>query len=473
MPKTFSFKLAAAFAGIGIAAAALTAILVNVAFGSRFTGYLDSQRAARTEQLVDALADSYDRSDGWDTPDLEKLAPLALMDGGTLRLEDTSGDRVWEASSAALGEHYATAHRAMMNSGPLGPERRLAISVDERVVGVAWVRIPEPGVLPADVSFRSSVNRLLLFGGIAAGLVALLLGVVLARRATAPARALTGAARALASGDRAKRVEYEASDEFGEMAQTFNLMADTIEEEDRLRRAFASDVAHELRTPLAVLRSEIEALQDGVRASTPAALGSLHEETLRLTRLVGDLETLARADAAGFSLERASIDLATLARETVAEFEPFFGDRGIGIEERLESSPAEADPVRMRQVISNLLSNALKFAPDHSVLRVETATEGTWAVLRVHDAGPGIPSDELSRIFDRFFRGTAARGSGSGIGLTVVRELVRAHGGDVSASNEAGGGAVFTVRLPSSAARPVHTTSSTGASSVGMDEWGR
>ncbi|MEX2556090.1 MAG: ATP-binding protein [Actinomycetota bacterium] len=470
MPRTFSFKLGAAFAGIGIAAAALTAILVNVAFGSRFTGYLDSQRAARTEQLVDALADSYDRSDGWDTSDLEKLAPLALMDGGTLRLEDTSGSRVWEASSAALGDHYATAHRAMMNSGALGPERRLAISVDGKGVGVAWVRIPEPGVLPADVSFRSAVNRLLLYGGIAAGLAALLLGIVLARRATAPARALTGAARALASGDRAQRVDYQAADEFGEMAQTFNLMADTIEEEDRLRRVFASDVAHELRTPLAILRSEIEALQDGVRTSTPAALGSLHEETLRLTRLVGDLETLARADAAGFSLERAPTDLATLARETVAEFEPFFGDRGIRIEARLEAAPAEADPVRMRQVISNLLSNALKFSPDGGRLTVETTQDGAWSVLRVADEGHGIPADEIARVFDRFFRGTGARGTGSGIGLTVVRELARAHGGDASVSNEAGRGAAFAVRIPSSAPRAVHTVSSSRDATVGSNE---
>lgn len=470
MPRTFSFKLGAAFAGIGIAAAALTAILVNVAFGSRFTGYLDSQRATRTEQLVGALADSYDRSGGWDTSDLERLAPLALMDGGTLRLEDATGARVWEASSAALGEHYATAHRSMMNSGALGPERRLQISFDDEAVGVAYVRIPEPGVFPADVSFRASVNRLLLLGGIAAGLAAMLLGIVLARRATGPARALTGAARAFASGDRAERVDYAGSDEFGEMAQTFNLMADTIEEEDRLRRVFASDVAHELRTPLAILRSEIEALQDGVRASTPHALASLHEETLRLTRLVGDLEALARADAAGFSLERASIDLATLARATVAEFEPFFGDRDVDIEARLDPAPAEADPVRMRQVISNLLSNALKFSPDHGRLTVQTARDGAWSVVRVTDEGPGIPADELARVFDRFFRGGGARGSGSGIGLTVVRELVRAHGGDVSVGNEPGRGATFAVRIPSSVPRDAHTVSSSAGGTMRVRE---
>lgn len=465
MPRTFSFKLGAAFAGVGIAAAALTAILVNLAFGSRFAGYLDEQRLLRQQQLVGAVADSYQRMDGWVPADLEKLAPLALMDGGTLRLEDADRRTVWQASAEALGSHYAAAHRDMMGSGPLGPERQLPITVQDRLVGVAIVRIPEPGVVPADVSFRASVNRLLLFGGIGAGVIALLLGVVLARRATAPARALTQAARAVASGDRTQRVAYDGTDEFGEMAQTFNLMADTIAEEDRLRRTFASDVAHELRTPLAILRSEIEALQDGVRAATPKALASLHEETLRLTRLVGDLETLARADAAGFSLDRARVDLAHLARETIAEFEPFFDDRGVRIDARLEPTDVEADPVRMRQVLSNLLSNALKFSPDAGVVQVETACDGAWAVLSVRDAGPGIPPDELPNIFDRFFRGAGARGSGSGIGLTVVQELVRAHGGDVAASNERGG-ASFTVRVPSSGARTVHTEPSSRDATV-------
>lgn len=448
MRRTFSVRLAAAFAGVGIAAAALTAILVNLAFGSRFAGYLDEQRAARQSQLVAALAGSYNRMGGWNGADLETLAPLALMDGGSLRLEDPAGRTLWEVTVESLGGHYAAMHRSMMGSGPLGPEQRIPVTIGGRVAGIAYVRLPEPGVLPADVSFRSAVNRLLLIGGIAAGVTALLLGIVLARRATAPTRALTRAAHALASGDRTRRVDYHAPDEFGEMAQTFNLMADTIAQEDRLRRAFASEVAHELRTPLAILRSEIEALQDGLRPPSPKALASLHEETLRLARLVGDLETLAHADAAGFSLDHVSLDLATLAARSIAEFEPFFGDRGLHIETTLGPAPTEADPVRIGQVISNLLSNALKFSPNDGAVRIETRSDGPWAVLEVSDEGPGIPAGEQSRVFDRFFRGSGARGSGSGIGLTVVRELVRAHGGDASVRSEPGLGATFVVWLP-------------------------
>ena len=430
MRRSFALRLAAAFAGIGIAAAALTAILVNAAFGARFEGYLEEQRHLRQRQLVAALADSYRRAGGWDPSDLAPLAALVLMDGGTLRLLDEAGRSVWEPAADPEGSAMARMHRRMMGGGPLGPEERLAIEVDGSVVGTAVVRLPEPGLL------------------------ALGLGVLLARRATAPARELTRAARALASGDRSHRVAVEAADEFGEMAHAFNAMADAIEEEDRLRRAFAADVAHELRTPLAILRSQIEALQDGVEEPGPRALGSLHEETLRLARLVADLETLASAEAAGFSLERRPAPLRPLLEDAVREFAGPFDAADVRLEPRLDDVTADVDPVRIRQVVSNLLSNALKFTPPGGIVRIELGREGGEAVLRVRDSGPGIPPDELPHVFDRFFRGRGARGRGSGIGLTVARELVLAHGGGIVVESEPGRGTTFTVRLPLAPSAP-------------------
>ncbi|MBI4728813.1 MAG: HAMP domain-containing protein [Acidobacteria bacterium] len=458
MSRSFTFRLAAAFTGIGVAAAALTAILVNLAFGGRFTRYVGERQEVRERQIVAALVDSYVGNEGWDRARLDALAPMVLMDGSTLRVEDALGRGIWETSEGAVAAHMARMHRNMMMMAPLGAERRIPIDTGTAVVGFAVLRTPESGFLPADVAFRASVNRLLLAGGIAAGVVALVLGIALARRATAPARALTSAARALATGDRARRVEAGSGDEFGEMAQAFNLMADTIEEEDRLRRGFAADVAHELRTPLAILRSQVEALQDGIAKPSPPALASLHEEVLRLSRLVADLETLARADAAGFSLEPRPVALGALVRDAVNEFAGPFEAEGVRVETDLGEVTVEADATRLRQVVSNLLSNALKFSPAGSAVRVDLAREESWAVLRVADSGPGIPSDEVARVFDRFFRGSGNRTGGSGIGLTVVRELVRAHGGEVEVSSEFGKGTRFTVRLPvgrvSAAAHP-------------------
>lgn len=469
MRRSFAFRLAAAFAGVGVAAAALTAILVNLAFGSRFTGYLEDRRSLRQEQLAAALADSYVRMDGWDVADLETLAPLALMDGGTLRLEDAGGEAVWEANADSTGQAMAEMHRQMMGGGPLGPERSVSIDVGGETVGTAFVRLPEPGLLPQDVAFRSSVNRLLVLGGIAAGLAALLLGAVLARRATAPARELTRAARALTEGDRSRRVAVGTEDELGEMARAFNRMADTIEEEDRLRRAFAADVAHELRTPLAILRTQIEGLQDGVLSASPEALASLHDETLRLARLVADLETLASAEAAGFSLERRTTELRPVLEDAAREFAGPFEAAGVELRTRLADAVAEVDPTRIRQVVANLLSNAVKFTPSGGRVDLELRAEDDRATVRVSDSGPGIGSDELPHVFDRFFRGRGARAAGSGIGLTVARELVHANGGSIDVTSEPGKGSVFIVRLPlaSRAPRSPFIPPSQGPATVG------
>jgi len=469
MRRSFALRLAAAFAGVGIAAAALTAILVNVSFESRFTSYLEEQQRARQRQLVAGLADSYVRMGGWDAGDLLTLESLALMDGGTLRLADVDGATVWEPS-AGEGGRLAEMHRQMMGSGPLGPERGLPIRVDGEVVGTAIVRLPAAGLLPQDISFRSSVNHMLLVGGIVAGIAALAAGLLLARKATAPARQLTRAARAVAAGERSERVDFDSPDEFGEMANAFNAMADTIEEEDRLRRAFAAEVAHELRTPLTILRTQIEAIQDGVVEPSSPALGSLHEESLRLTRLVQDLETLASADAAGFTLNRTRTDLQAVLREAVEEFAGPYGAQDVHLSTDLGDVEVVADATRIRQVVANLLSNALKFTPEGGTVRLTLERDGADALVTVSDTGPGIPSDELPRLFDRFFRGRGVRAGGSGIGLTVARELALAHGGDIRVRSRPGRGATFAFRLPDASSRarepftgPSHPPATVGA----------
>ena len=454
MRRSFALRLAAAFAGVGIAAAALTAILVNVAFGSRFSSYLDAQQQAREQQLVASLADSYQRSGGWDTHDLESLTPLAFMDGGTLRLTDAGGRTVWAPTSDQLLGQMARMHEQMMGGAVLGAPQQLQITVSGDVVGTAVVQLPATGVLPQDVSFRASVNRLLLFGGLIAGAAALVLGIVLARRATAPARELSNAARAFAAGDRARRVTYDEPDEFGEMASAFNAMGDAVEEEDRLRRDFTAEVAHEVRTPLAVLRSQIEAIQDGVLESDETTVASLHEETLRLTRLMGDLETLASADAAAFSLAPSTTGLKPLLEGCIQEFAGPYEANGVSLEADLADVSAEVDANRTRQIVSNLLSNAAKFTPSGGSVRIELRARDAEAVITVADTGPGVAAEDLPHVFERFYRGRGVRAGGSGIGLTVVRELAEAQGGSVQVTSEPGAGARFTVRLPRASSGP-------------------
>jgi two-component system, OmpR family, sensor histidine kinase BaeS len=343
----------------------------------------------------------------------------------------------------------------MMGTAALGPSQRLPVTVDGTVVGTAVVRLPLQGLLTANVAFRDAVNRLLLVGGLLGALAAVGLGLMLARRATVPVRDLTRTARLLAGGNRAARVQQRSGDEFGQMAAAFNSMADTIVEEDWLRQTFAADIAHELRTPLMILSSQLEAMEDGVLDLGSDSIRSLQEETRRMSKLVGDLEVLASADAAHFTLQKERVDLAVVAAAVAAEFGQLFQAEAVQLETQLEPAIVEGDPGRLRQIVGNLLANALKFTPRGGRVRIRLWQEADRAVIEVSDSGPGIPKDELGRVFERFFRGRAARAGGSGIGLTVVRELITAHGGDVRVANAIDGGAVFTVTLPMAAGNRV------------------
>ena len=233
----------------------------------------------------------------------------------------------------------------------LEPAQRVTITVNGKAVGTALVRLPQVTALPAAVAFRGEVIGLVLAAGAAGALLAAGLGVVFARRAARPVRAAAAAARALAAGDRDTRLDAGRADEFGQMGAAFNALADAAEDQEQLRQGFAAEVAHELRTPLTILRSQVEGLQVGVLDPTPAALTSLDEEVRRMSRLVADLQILGSADAAGFSLERAPVDLAELAEETAREFAGLFEGAGVRLQTRLEPGhrvgrpgPGRADP---------------------------------------------------------------------------------------------------------------------------------
>ena len=447
MRRSLGVRLALAFAAVGIGAAALTAVAVNLAFGARFASYVSAQQQARRGQLVAALSASYRDQGRWSPAVLAGLDPLTAMADEQVSVLDARGRLVWSSQSAASGSMAAMDH-AMMGTPALGPAAHVPVVVAGTQVGTALIRLPAAGPSAVDQAFRGSVERLLLLSGIGAGVLAVAVGVVLARRVTAPVRSLTAAARSLTAGQRPRRLEPGSPDELGQMAVAFNAMADAVEAEDILRCSFARDIAHELRTPLTVLQSQLEALQDGLASPGPEALASLHDETLRLARLVADLETLASADGAPFTLERQLVEVAPLVTAAIAEFAGPMQEKGLSIQSRLSEVAVEGDPVRLRQVVANLLSNAVKFVPAGASIWVNLQSDETWASLTVGDDGPGIAPEDLPHIFERFFRGHGTRAGGSGIGLAVVAGLVEAHGGHVTATSEPGRETIFTIRLP-------------------------
>ncbi len=446
MTRSLGRRLGLGFAAIGIGTAVLAVLVVNLAFSSRFDTYQEQQRAARAEQITGAVSSAYDPAGGWDRQRLDELAPALAMAGADVRLLDPGGEQVWSTDEAS--SPLAAMHRAMTVAGPLAEPVSVPITVDGQQRGTLEVSLPVGSVPAADQEFRSSVNRLLLGGGLLVAVAASLLGLLLARRVTRPVAELTDAARDLHAGDRGRRAAVAGRDEVAELATAFNELAESAERQEALRQSFAADVAHELRTPLAILRSQLEAVQDGVLDLTPALIGSLHEETLRLGRLVADLETLTGAEAVSFSLEHRPVDLAVVVRSVTAGFGPRLTEARLTLETRLAPSLVCGDRIRLAQVVTNLLTNALKFVPGGGRITISTEADADHVRLIVRDDGPGIPATELPRVFDRYFRGSRARAGGSGIGLAVVAALVGAHGGAAMADNDPHGGAVVTITVP-------------------------
>ena len=379
--------------------------------------------------------------------------PQHTSDHNTDHSTDHSGEHSGGnvgAPSAPPAQVTLAAQRLLPVSVSTSQTVTVPIVVNGQDVGSARLTLPA-GMDPSVATLRQSMLTTLAAGAALAVALAVLAAAFVARRLSRPVVALTAATRAFADGDpRAGELVRAGPGELGELAEAFTTMASTIRRQDEVRRAVVADVAHELRTPVTILRGQTEAILDGVSEPTPERLVSLHDEVLRLERLTDDLATLSAADAAALSLHRAPVDLAELARRSLDALAPVLDDAGLSA--RLDVGHAvvvAGDDTRLVQVVTNLVNNAAKFTPPGGSVTLTVARVDDEAVLTVADTGPGISADDLPHLFERFWRGSAARvHRGTGIGLSVVRALVLAHGGTVTADSPPGWGARFTVRLP-------------------------
>jgi signal transduction histidine kinase len=319
---------------------------------------------------------------------------------------------------------------------------------------------PPPGESAAEEAsvsaLSSSVNRYLLWGGLLAVAVAALVTFFLSRRILRPVESLAHAARGLSRGDFSQRVDVRSKDEFGELAKTFNSMAEDLERTEQLRRNLVADVAHELRTPLSNIQGHLEAIRDGLLPPEPATFDSIYEEVLLLARLVEDLQELTLAEAGQLTLVRQSADVAEIVRRALAAAQPPAEAKGLTLEAKLPEGQAIAEvaPERIGQVLRNLLSNAITHTSKGGLITVDLKDDGDELHIGVADTGDGIPPEDLPYVFERFYRADPSRvraTGGAGLGLTIARRLVEAHGGTIGVESEVGKGSRFTFTLPKKA----------------------
>jgi len=286
--------------------------------------------------------------------------------------------------------------------------------------------------------------------------LAALVSIPLAQRMVERIRNLASATHRLASGRYDTRIPEESSDELGRLARDFNALALTLEKHEQARRQWIADISHELRTPLSILRGEIEAMQDGVRTATPQAIGSLHGEVIRLSRLVNDLYDLSLSDLGALAYSKADTELAEALCQALDLYRPDYADKGISLEADLPPGtayPLFADSERLHQLFSNLLENSLKYTDTGGRLRVFVERDGGTATVHFQDSGPGVPEGDLGKLFDRLYRVDSSRSresGGAGLGLSICRSIVEAHAGTIAAFPSPLGGLWVKIEFPMS-----------------------
>ncbi|MCC7362371.1 MAG: HAMP domain-containing protein [Anaerolineales bacterium] len=468
-PHSLGVKLTLAFLAVALTVAGLVALFLRLTNANQLDRLIIEQQR---RELHSALVDYYTANGSW-----AGVYAALFQRGGPPATQSVNDHNNWNAGPhpGYGGGHNRWGLFALVNAAgvvisPLYPAfppgavvaaRALAsgeaVEVNGQVVGTILTAGLPPGLTPEESAYLERTNTALLLAGLGAVAVALIVGLLLARTLTRPLQALTQAADRMAGGDLEQEVTVRGNDEIGALAAAFNQMSRAVARANKARRQMTADVAHELRTPLTVVGGYIESMRDGVVAPTPERLSVIYAEVEHLQHLVGDLRTLSQADAGELKLNRQPVAPEDLLHQAVTAFEHQAEQQGVRL--AVEGAPAapavDVDEVRLTQVLSNLVSNALRYTPHggHVTLKAEPA--GSQVTLTVADTGPGIAPAHLPFIFNRFYRADMARtgeGGESGLGLAIVKALVEAHGGTIEAHSDLGRGTTFAIRL--AACRP-------------------
>jgi signal transduction histidine kinase len=312
------------------------------------------------------------------------------------------------------------------------------VIVQGQQVGTAQVTFVSGELAQAEMHVRDALSGTVAIGAVIAALVAALAAAPIALRIVRPLRRVTDAAQRLGDGDATARAgEHRAPGEIGTLNRTFDAMAERLQANDIARRNLAADVAHELRTPLTLLQGGCEEIIDGITEPSIEHFVQMHDDVLRLRRLVDDLGALAEADAAlaGPNIAVERCDLAEIAAGAADALRPLAESNQQQVNRHLETAMLNGDPTRLAQIVTNLLTNAIKFTPPGGTIELDVRRNSVRreTTLTVSDSGPGIPVEDRPHVFERFYRSDSARPvAGSGIGLAVVAQLVKAHGGTVA-----------------------------------------
>ena len=440
------FRLSVTLAVIILVTVGTIYLFVSERIAVEMENYEKISAGYRSHQIRSSLYFFYDENGSWegvqsvvqDTARVSATRIILVAGNGTV-VGDSKGGEL-------LGTNYTYTDSSNIP---------LELVWGQEIVGKAYI-ISDPATEPYVAPFlrlSTSINRSLLLGGSLAIAIALLLIFFLSRRITSPIGALAKVARRLGRGDLSQRVQLRGEGEVSALAQAFNSMAADLEHAEQLRRNLVADVAHELRTPLSNIQGYLEAIRDGVIKPDAATIRSLNEEAALLSGLVNELQELSLVEAGELKLVYQAEDITNLIKQAVTPWQPQLAAKEISLSLDLpDNLPlAYIDWQRVQQVLQNILENAVAHTGKGGNITVAATKQGDWVEVSMSDNGEGIPSEDLPNIFERFYRVDRSRAratGGSGLGLTIARRLVEAHGGKITVKSKLGKGSRFSFTLP-------------------------
>ncbi len=427
----------------------LASFMINQALDRQFIAYLAESENERNQQIIATIQALYRETPSW--PGIrEDLEVLSLVTNSQIRIIDVNGNLLFETFQMRRGPR----HQSMMEAGNASTytteekiffDNAVRARVQVTTVSQRMGRLHNT----QDILFRQTINNSVIQAGFLSLLFALLISYILSNRLTKPLLTLLTSVRNFGRGDLSQRVLITSNDEISWLNQAFNEMAANLQNLEVIRKKSTDDVAHELRTPLTTIRGYLEAMSDEVLEANKENLGVVYDETERLIQLVNDLHELAQAQAPLRIKE--DVDMVKLIRALVSRFRSLFQEKQISLDLELPTSALIRSHGRsLERAIGNVLINAWKYTPKGGAVNIYLESNQEYMILKISDTGIGMSVDDLPFIFERFYRADISRSrstGGTGIGLAITREIIEAHGGQISAKSEINVGSEFTIRL--------------------------
>ncbi|HEX2952822.1 MAG TPA: ATP-binding protein [Bacillota bacterium] len=457
-------RLSISYIFVAMVCVMLISLAANLILERQFQGYVRGNLERSHRLIIERIRQQYLQTGGLRKEDIEAVGIAALEQGMILQIRDGSGKMIWDATVHNNGMcHQMLMHlsRNMLSRYPNWKanykENRYPIRNNFKTIGTVTIGHYGPFYLnDTDLDFINTLNRILTVITLLVLMIALFVGWWMAKRIGDPIVRVIDSAERIAKGDYdLEHFEATQIKELYHLTHTMDALAQELKKQETLRKRLTADVAHELRTPLATLQSHLEAMQDGVWQLDDRRLQGLLDEVTRLNRMVKDLNKLAKYDRDHEVLRKTKFNLSELVQQIVYNFEPEFSAKGVTLSFQGDPLWVEADRDKMSQMIINLIANGLKFTPTDGKVEISIEGNGSEAVLYVRDNGIGIDAEDLPYIFERFYRADKSRNrstGGSGIGLTITKAIVEAHGGRIMVESQPGRGTQFVVALPIHAA---------------------